>query len=70
MTDATRRSWIRNLNLRNQIKLNSNQLKFLKIYQFSESYSVSLVDNQEFEITKGYGTTLVEALNDMHENLI
>ena len=52
------------------MELNTNQLKFLKIYRFSESYSVSLVDNEEFEITKGYGTTIIEALNDMHENLI
>ncbi|MBM1107802.1 hypothetical protein JQC67_16720 [Aurantibacter crassamenti] len=52
------------------MELNTNQLKFLKIYRSSESYGVSLVDNEEFEITKGYGSTIIEALNDMHENLI
>lgn len=50
--------------------LNVSQLKYLKIYKGSESYSVSLMDNEEYEITKGYGSTVVEALNDMHENLI
>lgn len=52
------------------MELNTNQLKFLKIHRSGESYNVSLVDNEEFEITKGYGTTIIEALNDMHENLI
>ncbi|WP_396590744.1 hypothetical protein [Allomuricauda sp. R78024] len=52
------------------MELNTNQLKFLKINQFGESYSASLVDNKEFEIIKGYGSTVVEAINDMHDNLI
>lgn len=52
------------------MELNINQLKYLKIYQGSESFSVSLVDNEEFEIIKGYGRTVVDALNDMHDNLI
>ncbi len=52
------------------MELNTNQLKFLKINQLGESYSVSLVDNKEFEIIKGYGSTVVEAINDMHDNLI
>lgn len=52
------------------MELNTNQLKFLKINQFGGLYSVSLVDNKEFEIIKGYGSTVVEAINDMHDNLI
>lgn len=52
------------------MELNTNQLKFLKIYRSSKSYSVALVDKEEYEITKGYGNTVMEALNNMHENLI
>ncbi len=52
------------------MELSLNQLKSLKIMQLGKSYSVSLVDNEEFEITKGYGSTVAEAINDMHNNLI
>jgi hypothetical protein len=52
------------------MELNTNQLKHIKVNKLTESYSVSLVDHKEFEITKGYGNTVIEAINDMHDNLI
>lgn len=52
------------------MELNINQLKYIKIYKLSKSYSASLIDNEEHEIIKGYGSTVVDALNDMHDNLI
>ena len=52
------------------MELNINQLKFLKITKLSNSFSVSLIDSEEYEIIKGYGTTVVDAFNDMHHNLI
>jgi hypothetical protein len=52
------------------MELNINQLQFIKIDKLSDSYSVSLIDNEEHEIIKGYGSTVVDAFNDMHDNLI
>ncbi len=52
------------------MKLNINQLRFIKIDRFSKLYSVSLIDNEEHEIIKGYGNTILDAFNDMHDNLI
>lgn len=52
------------------MELNINQLQFIKVDKLSKSYSVSLIDNEEHEIIKGYGNTVVDAFNDMHDNLI
>ncbi|WP_308992707.1 hypothetical protein QLS71_016420 [Mariniflexile litorale] len=52
------------------MKLNINQLQFIKIDKLNNSYSVSLIDNKEYEIIKGYGNTVVDAFNDLHHNLI
>lgn len=52
------------------MELNIGQLKFIKIDQLEESYCASLVDNKEFEIIKGYGATVAEAINDMHHGMI
>jgi hypothetical protein len=52
------------------MKLNINELQFIKIDKFINSYCVSLIDKEEYEIIKGYGSTVVEAINDMHDNLI
>ncbi|MFL9836999.1 hypothetical protein ABS768_05775 [Flavobacterium sp. ST-75] len=52
------------------MKLNINQLHFIKIEKLSNSYIVSLIDTKEYEIIKGYGKTVVDAFNDMHHNLI
>lgn len=52
------------------MELDIHQLKNLKIYNLGQSYSIALIDNEDFEITKGYGPTFIDALNDMHDNLI
>lgn len=52
------------------MELNIGQLKFIKIYQLEESFCASLVDHKEFEIIKGYGPTVAEAINDMHHGII
>lgn len=36
----------------------------------NKEYIVTLVDNQKYEILKGYGKSIVEAINDLHSNLI
>ena len=31
---------------------------------------VTLVDTEGYKITRGYGNSIIEAINDMHHNLI
>lgn len=45
-------------------------LKHVKFYQENSQNIAVLIDNKGFEITKGYGSSLIEAINDMHHNLI
>ncbi len=47
-----------------------DQLKHVKIHYANNEYSVSLVDSAEYEIVKGYGTTIIEAINDLHAGLV
>lgn len=47
-----------------------SQLKHLKFEYNTNEYSVSLVDLDEYEIVKGYGNTVIEALNDLHAGLV
>ncbi len=44
--------------------------KHLKVEVSNRKYTVLLVDSTGYEITKGYGTTVVEAINDLHSCLI
>jgi hypothetical protein len=41
----------------------------LKVEYIQKEYIVTLVDDQQFEIIKGYGLTLANALNDLLSNL-
>ena len=45
-------------------------LKYLKFSKRKKEYIVALVDDGGYEIIRGYGETAIEALNDMHNNLI
>ncbi len=47
-----------------------DQLKHVKVHYTNNEYSVSLVDSAEYEIVKGYGTTILEAINDLHAGLV
>lgn len=46
------------------------QLKYLKIDFFDKRYTAVLADLSGFEILKGYGETVADAINDLHQNLI
>lgn len=53
--------------------LEHNQLSKFKHLRFeidNEAHIVSLVDADGFEILRGYGSSILEAMNDMHHNLI
>ena len=55
----------------NKIKqVQLQELKHLKFEVENEEHIVTLVDSERYSITKGYGKTIIEAMNDMHHNLI
>ncbi|EAR01700.1 hypothetical protein FB2170_14268 [Maribacter sp. HTCC2170] len=45
-------------------------LKYLKFEINNGSYTVSLNDLSGYDIVRGYGNTIIEAINDMHRGLI
>ena len=47
-----------------------SDLKYLKFETQNSEFIATLIDEQEYEILKGYGKTKTEALNDLHNNLI
>jgi len=47
-----------------------SELKNLRCEYIKNEYVVTLVDNLGFEILKGYGNSIVDAINDLHQNLI
>jgi len=49
---------------------NMDDLKYLKFEILNNEYVAILIDEQDYEILKGYGKTQIEALNDLHRNLI
>lgn len=46
------------------------ELTNIRIAEIESGYSATLVDKDGFEIVRGYGETVTEALNDLHSNLI
>jgi len=46
------------------------ELKNLKFQKNKNEIMVTLVDNDGFEILKGYGMSPTEAINDLHSNLL
>jgi hypothetical protein len=51
-------------------KLSQADLKHLKFEMREGEYIVTLIDQTEYEIIKGYGQSIVDAINDLHSNLI
>mgnify|MGYP005994000483 CR=1 FL=1 len=54
-------------------KLEQFQMSNFKHLMFeieNEEHLVSLLDSKGYKITRGYGDSLIEAINDMHHNLI
>ena len=50
--------------------INTNLIKNIKFQVLNGKYIVSLIDLQGYEILKGYGNTIEEAINDLHCNLL
>lgn len=51
-------------------KIQTSALKHLKFEEFGNKSVVTLLDAEEFEILKGYGKTIEDAINDLHQNLL
>ncbi len=46
-----------------------NHLKYLKFEVINDIHIVSLNDTNGYTIIKGYGKSIIEAINDLHSNL-
>ena len=46
------------------------EFEHLKFEHQSDEHIVTLVDSNGHEIVRGYGDTIIEAINDMHHRLI
>lgn len=49
---------------------NSNQFQHLKFELINKEHVASLIDSDGYEIVRGYGNTVIEALNDMPSSLL
>ena len=56
--------------VKNEIKIGIHHMKHLKFKKQDDEYVVTLVDVSGYEILKGYGDNFVEAINDLHSNLL
>ena len=56
--------------IENELFIEFRQMKHLKFEKMNGEHIVTLIDNSGFEIVKGYGKAVVEAINDLHSNLI
>ena len=52
------------------IMVNPIHLKYLKFEMDKGMYIVTLNDLSGYDIVRGYGNTIIEAINDMHRGLI
>lgn len=53
-----------------QTSIQIAELKHLKVEFLNYEYIVTLVDKEKHEIIKGYGKSINDAINDMHQNLL
>ena len=46
------------------------EFQHLSFENQNDEHVVTLIDNQGYKVTRGYGNSIAEAINDMHHNLI
>lgn len=51
------------------ISISTSEFKNLKFEFIKNEYIVTLIDDQGYEIIKGDGTSVINAINDLHNNL-
>lgn len=52
------------------VNVDLDQLKHLQVEHVNGEYIISLVDSKGYEIIKGYGIKIIEAINDMHRGIV
>ncbi|MBQ4822281.1 hypothetical protein [Aquimarina sp. MMG016] len=50
--------------------IDPKELNNIKIEFINSEFVVTLVDQTHIELLKGYGNTVISAINDLHQNLI
>ncbi|MFT5167374.1 MAG: hypothetical protein ACI8P3_002611 [Saprospiraceae bacterium] len=55
---------------RSTVIIDAYQMKHLKFEIINDEHVVTLRDTEGYEVIKGYGVTVIEAINDLHSNLI
>jgi len=50
-------------------KIKITELEHLKIEFTNQEYTAILIDSEGFEMLKGYGISVINAINDLHKNL-
>ena len=50
--------------------LDINKLKHLKLKFSDNLYIVSLIDRKGYEIIRGFGSSITEAINDLHSSVL
>ncbi len=50
--------------------ISENKFKYLKFNKLNDEHIISLVDDKGFEVSRGFGNTLIDAINDLHSCLV
>ena len=58
------------INIVQACSINPFELEHLKIEVLNSKYVVALIDMSGNEILKGYGVTIIEAINNLHSTLL
>ncbi|WP_026932615.1 hypothetical protein [Christiangramia echinicola] len=51
-------------------KIKIVELQHIKWEYIEQEYVATLIDTDGFEILKGYGLSIIKAINDLHNNLM
>lgn len=51
-------------------KIGIEELQHIKFEFIKQEYVATIIDTDGFEILKGYGLSIIKAINDLHNNLI
>lgn len=50
--------------------IQAEELSHIRVSETENGFVVALTDTEGFEIVRGFGETITDALNDLHSNLI
>ena len=54
----------------NFINISIKEFKYLEFEVEKGEHIVALVDKEGYKIIKGYGNSIIEAINDLHSSII